>query len=657
MPAFIKRLLANKPLLLFVAIALLIIGTGLERFFPKKELPDVLSGVDRYILVDHNSVALFEEIPQQYIDAAKNLRMLFIDRSVGGNITDGLSCLGYASISAAPNHCKRPDATAAGLVPNFAPNLRYDRSNWVYQYWNSSADNGLWSGKLPAFIDMATPQINNFDVLSFQHSYLEVMPGSGIDDSNGYFYNDPTKVQDVYDLRDFENLYPDKTIIYWTSSLSRGIGSPDSESFNSQMRQYAQQNNEVLFDVADIESHDPAGNPCYDNRDGVPFFNANGTLVENFPDDGLNLAAICKEYTSEAEGGHLGSMSTGKIRIAKAFWVLMAQIAGWNPTGAPQTTPTPASSPIPSPSGPGQNNPSPSPEVTNTAPIVNVGPDQVITFPQTADLTAIITDDGLPIPITTVNWTQVSGSTVSFNNPELAATTVTFPASGTYVLRATASDSELTARDDITITVQSPSSGGGDATVYWSFNANSVADDTGRCTNCVNHGATWTSAGKSGGAFSFNGAGNYIDIGTFNYMNNLSQVTFALWVKPAFDETEAAWRYLITSNTFSYFFLGGQAKYRLNMQTTTGNGRADMTGLNWDPNTWHSMVLTYDGSSIKLFWDGQLKTTQAYTGSLRSNTGRGYLGTSSVFNNFYSGLVDEVKIFNRVLTPSEISAL
>jgi hypothetical protein len=29
-------------------------------------------------------------------------------------------------------------------------------------------------------------------------------------------------------------------------------------------------------------------------------------------------------------GGHLGSVSAGKIFIAKAYWVLMARIAGWD---------------------------------------------------------------------------------------------------------------------------------------------------------------------------------------------------------------------------------------------------------------------------------------------------------------------------------------
>jgi hypothetical protein len=94
------------------------------------------------------------------------------------------------------------------------------------------------------------------------------------------------------------------------------------------MREYAINNNKILFDVADIEAHDPDGNPCYDDRDGVEFCGSNG--CENEPDDGQYLPAICQDYTTESNGGHLGSVSAGKIRIAKAFWVLMARIAGYD---------------------------------------------------------------------------------------------------------------------------------------------------------------------------------------------------------------------------------------------------------------------------------------------------------------------------------------
>ena len=89
----------------------------------------------------------------------------------------------------------------------------------------------------------------------------------------------------------------------------------------------------ILFDVADIEAHTDQGAPCFDNRDGVEYCNRAGNC-ENYPDDGLETPAICQDYTTEIDGGHLGSVSAGKIAVAKAFWVLMARIAGWDPDGA-----------------------------------------------------------------------------------------------------------------------------------------------------------------------------------------------------------------------------------------------------------------------------------------------------------------------------------
>ena len=67
-----------------------------------------------------------------------------------------------------------------------------------------------------------------------------------------------------------------------------------------------------------------------------------GGASENYPDDRLNLPAICQHYTRETDGGHLGNPDVGKIRLAKAFWVLMARIAGWNGSGGGGTPRPPA---------------------------------------------------------------------------------------------------------------------------------------------------------------------------------------------------------------------------------------------------------------------------------------------------------------------------
>jgi len=96
------------------------------------------------------------------------------------------------------------------------------------------------------------------------------------------------------------------------------------------------------------------------------------------------------------------------------------------------------------------------PTPANQAPTVNAGPDQTITLPAAASLVGTATDDGLPNPpgVLTITWSKVSGpGTVTFTNPSAPATTATFSVAGNYVLRLTASDSALTATDDINVTV------------------------------------------------------------------------------------------------------------------------------------------------------------------------------------------------------------
>ena len=69
---------------------------------------------------------------------------------------------------------------------------------------------------------------------------------------------------------------------------------------------------------------------------------------------------------------------------------------------------------------------------------------------------ATVTDNSLPNPAAAVTtlWTQTSGTgTATFGNASTIDTSVTFSATGTYVLRLDANDSEFSAYDEITIEV------------------------------------------------------------------------------------------------------------------------------------------------------------------------------------------------------------
>ena len=93
----------------------------------------------------------------------------------------------------------------------------------------------------------------------------------------------------------------------------------------------------------------------------------------------------------------------------------------------------------------------------NIGPVVNAGPDQAVSGSLTANLNGVVTDDGLPNPpgSVTVTWSKFSGpGDVTFANVNAASTTATFSSAGVYVLRLYATDSELSASDDVTIAVE-----------------------------------------------------------------------------------------------------------------------------------------------------------------------------------------------------------
>jgi len=116
--------------------------------------------------------------------------------------------------------------------------------------------------------------------------------------------------------------YPDVTFVYMTGHLNGGSGPPDGNTFlrNEQIRQYCLQNNKILFDFADIESWDPEGN---DHRDD---------------DDACHWCTNwCNTHSCSSCESCAHSHCFNCYQKGKAFWWMMARIAGWN-AGSTTTT-------------------------------------------------------------------------------------------------------------------------------------------------------------------------------------------------------------------------------------------------------------------------------------------------------------------------------
>ena len=90
----------------------------------------------------------------------------------------------------------------------------------------------------------------------------------------------------------------------------------------------------------------------------------------------------------------------------------------------------------------------------NHAPQVNAGPDQTVSILGVANLSGSVTDDGRPGGGLSYEWSTLSSpGTVVAANPNAKDTSVCFSMAGVYVFRLTASDGELSASDDVTLTV------------------------------------------------------------------------------------------------------------------------------------------------------------------------------------------------------------
>ena len=97
----------------------------------------------------------------------------------------------------------------------------------------------------------------------------------------------------------------------------------------------------------------------------------------------------------------------------------------------------------------------PPPVQVRRALVVNAGADQNVTQPSGATLVGSVSDEALPPGSSLINtWRLVAGrAAVHFADPHSITTTVTFPVPGTYTLRLTSSDSELTGNADVTVVV------------------------------------------------------------------------------------------------------------------------------------------------------------------------------------------------------------
>ena len=204
---------------------------------------------------------------------------------------------------------------------------------------------------------------------------------------------------------------------------------------------------------------------------------------------------------------------------------------------------------------------------------------------------------------------------------------------------------------------------------YYSFNVDesstgSITDDSGNrnigtCSVGTSCPIYIGNGGPDGsGVYQFDGISDFINLGTNNfevYSNN--EFTISAWVYSS--DGPSSNEFIISRGQYMHpfwiYFYGN--KLRTGVRTTSGaNYLYPITNLN--RNQWYHVALTYKEGNRVIYINGNQDNSNVIATSLSSpNNDMTTIGTRYGSSDYFKGIIDEIRIYNSALSPTEIQNL
>jgi fibronectin type 3 domain-containing protein len=261
---------------------------------------------------------------------------------------------------------------------------------------------------------------------------------------------------------------------------------------------------------------------------------------------------------------------------------------------------------------------------------------------------------------TTSGFTPATANRIA--QPTGAGYTDTGLGAGTYYYKVTAEDAAGNigpASAQATAAVSAPPAVG--LVAAYGFDegtGTTAADQSGSGNPGTVSNATWagTAAGKFGNALSFNGSSSVVNIADSNSLDLTNAMTLEAWVRPS---TLANWNTIIFKERPGYYAYALYANTGSNRPSGNiwNGGDRDVRGTaQVAVNTWTHLAATYDGSVLAIYINGVQSATLLTSGAIVTSTGALRIGDNTIWDEHFSGLIDEVRVYNRALSLAEIQS-
>lgn len=162
-------------------------------------------------------------------------------------------------------------------------------------------------------------------------------------------------------------------------------------------------------------------------------------------------------------------------------------------------------------------------------------------------------------------------------------------------------------------------------------------------------------AGKYGNALSFDGVNDWVTVADAADLDLTSAMTLEAWVRPS---DLAGWRTVLmkeSADSAAYELYANEETNRPSAYFVAGTTFKGVTGTAaLSTAAWTHLATTYDGANMRIYVNGVLARTVARTGAINATAAPLRVGGNNAWGEFFAGLIDEVRVYNRALSQAEI---